>query len=132
MRVILIVGLVLAVPSIGHAQAAGTIEHAGHVTSTVDPIGVYDFTTDVDGMPLTGTIHIEKAAEVLGGRIDSDMTGPMPITAVTIAEDGVSLSFQSPEGPGTFQLVIDEMELSGSWEVAGMSGQVAGRKRVAE
>jgi hypothetical protein len=95
----------------------------------LDPVGVYDFTTEVDGTAVTGTITITSAATGYGGSIDTNVSETMPVRSVTVAGRKVTVLADAPDGPVTFVLDLDGDDFGGTWTYAGMSGTHSGKRR---
>jgi len=104
---------------------------AAPVRSGLDPLGVYDFSTDIQGSQVKGVITISRNAQgAFTGTITTDMTEPMPVTRVTV--DGQKLEVRSATADG--ELVINAEftadKFTGKWDLAGtMNGVMTGTKR---
>src|SRR5687767_2748094 len=62
--------------------------------AAVDPIGVYDFTTEVQGSAVKGVITITRNPQgAFTGSITTDVTDAMPVTKVTV--DGQKMDVRS-------------------------------------
>lgn len=95
---------------------------------TLDPVGVYDFSTDVEGQTVTGTMTITGTPGAYSGSISSDIGG---LTLRDITVDGMELSFvgDMPDATVYFVLVFDGDSISGEWDAEGMVGFISGKKR---
>lgn len=97
-----------------------------------DPVGVYDFTTQVDGSSVTGVLTIRRNTEGrLTATLSTPVTGDLPISNVT--QDGRNLEMRTNiEGDSMLMRVNVNAEgvLTGGWELSsGMRGGVSGRLR---
>jgi hypothetical protein len=95
----------------------------------LDPVGVYDFTTDVDGTAVTGTITITNGASGYGGSIGTNVTESMPVRSVAVEGQRVTVRADAPDGPVTFTMDFDGDDFIGTWTYADMSGTHSGRRR---
>jgi hypothetical protein len=95
-----------------------------------DPVGVYDFTTDVQGTPVSGTITLRRTDTGYSGTVSSDMTGDMPASA-TVTGRRAELRANTEQGPLTLSFdVAEDDTIAGSWQIAGgPTGTFAGRRR---
>ena len=96
---------------------------------TFNPVGVYDFTTAVEGQTVTGTLTLSGAPGAYSGSMTSDIGG---MTVRNISVDGMEVSFvgDMPEATVYFVLVFeDESSFSGEWDAEGMVGYLTGTKR---
>jgi hypothetical protein len=102
----------------------------GQARSTaVDPVGAFDFTTTVDGSPVTGTITITRSGAEYGGSVSTNVTESMPITAVTVEGQTVQVTGSTPDGPATLSMTFTGDTFTGTWSYAGMEGSLTGRRR---
>lgn len=99
-----------------------------------DPVGVYDFTTDVQGTSIRGVLTIRRVEDGLAGTIATDVTGEIPLQQVTV--EGRRAELRASTGEGHMLMRVDFLEegrLSGGWELSsGLSGAVTGRRRPAQ
>jgi hypothetical protein len=96
---------------------------------TIDPVGAFDFSTDVEGQPVTGTITISGATGGYSGSLSSDMGGG---TLRSIAVEGMELSFISYMPDATVYVVLvfeDQASFSGEWDAEGTFGYISGTRR---
>jgi hypothetical protein len=97
--------------------------------AALDPVGVYDFTTAVEGTVVTGTITITEATSGYGGSIATDATETIPVRSVAVEGQKLTVLADSPDGPVTFILTLDGDAFTGTWSYAGMSGTHKGTRR---
>jgi hypothetical protein len=96
----------------------------------VDPVGVFDFATNVEGTAVQGTITVESApGGGHGGSITTDVTEPIPISGVTVDGQNMTVTAQTPDGPITMSLTFTGNDFTGSWTMGGMSGSLNGSRR---
>lgn len=96
-----------------------------------DPVGVYDFTTQVDGSAVRGTLDLRRNAQgVLSAQITTDVTGTMTASAV-LTDRKVEMRAATEQGDLTMQFTVAEDDtIAGSWSLAtGMSGTLTGARR---
>ena len=98
-------------------------------TPTLDPVGVYDFTTSVEGQPMTGTLTITGSPDAYNGSMSTDMMGTIALRSFAV--DGMDLSFMAdlPEATVSFLLTFEGDEFTGDWDAGGMMGTMSGTKR---
>lgn len=99
--------------------------------SAFDPVGNYEFLTTVEGQSVPGTIEIQKNEQgSLTARVSTDMTGPIPITSITIEGMKVTMTGSLPDGQLGFIMEFKDLnEFSGSWSYAGMGGAFNGKRK---
>ena len=95
----------------------------------VDPVGMFDFSTHVDGTAVTGTISIEQSGNGHTGMITTSATEPVAISGVAVEGQQLTVTAQTPDGPVTMILVFTGNTFTGSWSYAGMSGTLTGQRR---
>lgn len=98
-------------------------------SNEVDPVGAFDFTTTVDGMPVNGTVTITRQGSQYGGSITTNVTEALPISTVTVEGQTVQIGSTAPDGPLTFSMIFTGETFTGSWTYAGMQGTLTGRRR---
>jgi hypothetical protein len=96
---------------------------------TLDAIGVYDFSTSVEGQTVTGTFTISGEPGAYTGSMSSSMFGTMPLR--DIAVDGMDLSFlvDLPDATVAIFLTFEADSYTGEWDAEGMTGFISGSKR---
>ena len=92
-------------------------------------VGVYDFSTNVQGMAVTGVVTITSQGSALGGKISTSATPDVPITSVTVEGQKIVVAAESPDGDVTIEMVMTGQDFTGQWWYAGQSGPLSGRKR---
>lgn len=98
-------------------------------SSEVDPVGAFDFTTTVEGTPVTGTITITRNGSEYGGSVSTNVTESMPISTVTVEGQSMQVTGSTPDGPVTISMTFTGETFTGSWSYAGMTGSLTGRRR---
>jgi hypothetical protein len=97
----------------------------------VDPVGIFDFTTALEGTVVNGTVTIAKAATGFTGTITTTATEPVPVRTVTVEGQKLTVTADTPDGPVTFVMEFKGDEFTGSWSYAGMAGTHTGKRRTA-
>jgi hypothetical protein len=96
-----------------------------------DPVGVYDFSTSVDGTTVPGTITFRRSAEgTLTAVLSTAVTGEIQIRTVTLDDRRMELR-SNIEGE-TLLMRLDFLEdgrITGGWEIGSGSGAVTGVRR---
>ena len=95
----------------------------------LDPVGVYDFSTSVEGQTLTGTITFTGSAGAYTGSFTTGMTGTVPLRNVEV--DGMDMTFlaDTPDATVAFLLTFEGDSFTGEWDAEGMVGFISGTKR---
>lgn len=98
--------------------------------AAVDPVGIFDFTTTVEGMAVTGTLTIRRgAAGAFEGSIATNITETIPVRTVTVTGQRMNVIADTPDGPITMVLEFTGNDFSGTWEGTGMAGTHSGKRR---
>ncbi|HSJ13775.1 MAG TPA: hypothetical protein VK939_05135 [Longimicrobiales bacterium] len=95
----------------------------------LDPTGTFDFSTVVDGSPVTGTITITRVATGLGGTITSTVTDTLTIRTVSVEGSRVLVTADTPDGPLSLNMDFAGDEFTGTWALGELSGTHSGRRR---
>lgn len=109
--------------------AAAAAPAAPAPTAAASAAGVYDFTTNVQGMAVTGVVTVTMANGRAGGTIATSATPEIPIRSVTVEGQKVTVGADSPDGEVTLEFTMAGQEFTGTWWYAGQSGSMTGRKR---
>ena len=96
----------------------------------LNPVGYFEFATDVEGEAVTGSFDIRQAE---GGGYTGTMTAsaapePIPIRSVTVEGQTMTVVADTPDGPVTAALTFTGDTFTGPWTYAGMSGTMAGKR----
>ena len=95
-----------------------------------DPTGAYDFSTNVEGTVVSGTLTVSEGPDGLRGVVTTDVTEPLPLSSVTVEGRTITGMGSTPEGAFTITLTVAEDDsLTGGWSLGPMSGSASGRKR---
>jgi hypothetical protein len=97
-----------------------------------DPIGTYDFTTDVQGTSIRGVLVLRRNDEgALVGSITSDVTGEVPLQQVTLDGRRAEARSTLPDGMLVMRMeFLGDDRLTGGWELStGLGGGVTGQRR---
>lgn len=98
-------------------------------TTAVNPVGVYDFSTNAEGMEVTGTITIVAREGGYGGSVATSATSGATISNVTVRDSTITVVANGGEGEVTLEFTVSNQAISGGWTFNGMQGVLAGRKR---
>jgi hypothetical protein len=94
----------------------------------LDPVGDYDYQTEVEGMPVSGTFTITGSPGSYAGNMTSDM-GAIALSDITVDGQEMTVVGDSPDFIVIFVLVFDGDSFTGEWDAEGMTGFVSGSKR---
>ena len=109
--------------------ACASAQVAPEAPAAPDPVGVYDFSTSVEGTVVTGTITITEGTNGYGGSIATDATETIPVRSVTVEGNRMTVLADSPDGPVSFVINLKGNDFTGTWSYAGMSGTHTGKRR---
>lgn len=99
-------------------------------TPAVDPVGVFEYTTSVQGQTVTGTITIAKTETGLGGKILSDAMPEIPIKAVTVEGKKLTIQAEIPDGALTITIEFEDAnKFAGNWTLGGEGGAISGKRK---
>jgi hypothetical protein len=95
---------------------------------TLDPVGVYDFSTEVDGQPVSGVLSISGSPGAYTATMSSDIGN---IGVRNIAVEGMRLSFigDHPDATVFIELVFSGDSFSGEWDAGDTFGYLSGSRR---
>jgi len=97
--------------------------------AAVNPVGRFEFSTTVQGQPVTGAIEIAGAPGAYTGQITTSVTPPLPVASVTVNGQEMVVTGNTPEGVVTLRLAFtDGTSFTGGWELAGDGGTLSGRR----
>lgn len=96
-----------------------------------DPVGTYDFSTQVEGTPIAGSMVVHRDAQgALVARITTPITGEF---AASVTVEGRRLALRGNAGDGVIAMtmtVADDDTVTGTWSVdTGESGTFTGKRR---
>jgi hypothetical protein len=94
-----------------------------------NPTGMYDFTTELEGQTITGTVEITGTEGAYTGWVSTDVTEPIPVTSVTVVENEMTVLAQAPDAPVTMVFTFTGNDFVADWEYAGQVGVARGSKR---
>jgi len=95
---------------------------------TLDPLGVYDFSTEVDGQPVTGVLSISGSPGAYTATMSSDIGN---IGVRNIKVEGMRLSFigDHPDATVFIEVVFSGDSFAGEWDAGDMFGYISGSRR---
>ena len=91
--------------------------------------GIYDFSTTVQGTTVTGVVTVTMSDGRAGGTVATSATPEVPIKAVTVEGQKVTITADSPDGEVVLEFNMSGQDFSGTWWYGGQSGALTGRKR---
>jgi hypothetical protein len=101
---------------------------AAPTVMALEPAGKYSAVTTVNGGPVNGTITITGKPGAYTGTFVSDALPEIPVTAVTVKGQTMTLQIETPNGAATITLNFTGAAYKGMWELAGQSGEMTGKK----
>lgn len=97
--------------------------------TALDPVGVYDFTTQIDGQEISATMYITGSPGAYTGRITTPDQPDLDITSVTVAGYTMTILGGGAEARLISTWVLQGDTLSGTWSYGDRSGEARGKKR---
>ena len=94
----------------------------------VNPVGTFEFATEVNGSPMKGTMSIVGSPGAYSGKMLSDVLPEVPITSVTVDGQTVKLIADTPNGAVLVNLAFTGAMFTGNWELGGQSGAMTGKR----
>ena len=119
---------ILAAALVLFAAACATAAPAPSGPAPLNPVGVFPFTTSVNGGEVTGSVEVTGEAGAYGGTIRTSITQDIPITGVVVTGQEMVVSAQTPDGPLTINMTFTGDTFTGEWELNGDGGTLYGRR----
>jgi len=96
--------------------------------ATVNPVGTFNFSTTVDGNPITGSIQVTGERDLYGGVIRTSITPDIPITDVTVEGQRMVVTANTPDGPLVLTMNFTGNAFTGGWTLDGDAGDITGQR----
>jgi hypothetical protein len=93
------------------------------------PVGIYDFSAELDGTPFTGRITITGKSGDYGGMVTTNISDPAAISSVLVNGPVITVVATTPAGNATFQLNMSGNAFTGSWAQGSEAGTLTGSKQ---
>jgi hypothetical protein len=97
-------------------------------STAVNPVGAYEFATQVNGEAITGTIEITGTPGAYGGRVVTLRYPEFTVRSASAAGQELTVVAETPTGNVTFRMAFTGPEFTGSWSLGGDTGAVTGRR----
>jgi hypothetical protein len=94
----------------------------------VNPVGTFNFTTAVQGEPVTGSIEVTGTPDAYGGTLRTSATPDIGITAVTVQGQRMVATVDTPDGQLVLTLNFTGNTFTGGWTLNGGSGEITGQR----
>lgn len=118
-----------ATPGIQAAQSATAVQPK---SATVDPAGIFEYSTTVDGTQMAGTFEINRRDDgSYSGRILSPMFPAIPITRVSVEGTNLIIGASMDGQALTMNLNFTGDRFAGTWSFGDGSagGNVSGKRK---
>ena len=120
-------------PAAMPAPAAAAPAPAPAMTATtrpaaLNPVGAYEFATELNGSPMKGSLTIGGSPGAYTGKLTSDVMPELPITSVSVDGQMVKLLADTPNGTVTINLTFTGDTFAGNWELGGQGGNLTGKR----
>lgn len=96
--------------------------------AAVNPVGQFEFNTEVNGSPMKGNLRIAGTTGGWTGSMTSDITPELPITSIAVDGQTMKLVMDTPNGAATINLSFTGDTFTGNWELGGASGPLTGKR----
>jgi hypothetical protein len=118
-----------AAPAGDPAPAPQPAPAAAPAPAALNPVGKYEFATTLQGQTLTGTMEITGTPGAYAGRITSSATEPIPITAVTVEGQNLTVAGETPNGTLTIRMTMAaDGTFTGGWTLANDGAMLTGKR----
>jgi hypothetical protein len=94
----------------------------------LDPVGTYEFSTDIDGQPFGGTMEITGTPGAYSGWIRGEGLPPIAITSVAVQGRTMRIAASADGTPVAIDLEFNGAQFTGNWSAGEMGGVLTGRK----
>lgn len=114
---------------LGLAACASASNSAPAGPAPLNPVGYYEFSTDVEGQLVTGAIEIRRVdGGGYGGVVTTSATEPLPLQSVVVDGQKLTIAGDTPDGMVSMTITFTGEVFTGSWTYAGMSGTMSGKR----
>ena len=113
-RVVFGVVMVVVAVAVAGAQTAQPL-------TPKEIVGVWEGAAQTPNGDVTLKVEFTIKEEKLAGMIESSM-GPMPVTTVTLTEDGISMEIVVMESPAFLVAKVTGTRMDGTWTLGEQSG----------
>lgn len=117
-----------APPETAPAPTRAAVVAAPAKPAALNPVGNFEFNTEVNGSPMKGSLTVTGSAGNLVGKMSSDITPELPATSVTVDGQTMKVVLDTPNGAATINLVFTGDSFTGNWELGGASGPLTGKR----
>lgn len=105
------------------ASASAPVAAAG-----VNPLGTFNFSTTVQGDPVTGSIEVTGTPGAYGGTLRTSVTPDIPLSGVTVQGQRMVVTSDTPDGQLVLTLNFEGNAFTGGWTLNGGSGDLTGQR----
>lgn len=97
-------------------------------SAALNPVGAYEFATQVNGEAVSGTMEITGTPGAYGGRVATNHFPEFAVRSVSAAGQEMTVVAETPNGSVTFRMAFTGPAFTGSWSLGGDSGAITGRR----
>jgi hypothetical protein len=119
-------------PAAGGATTSTTTTTAtGATTSSaasLNPVGTYEFATEVNGDAVTGTMEITGTPGAYAGRVVTLRFPEFTVRSASAEGQVLTVVAATPTGDVTFRMAFTGQTFAGTWSLGGDTGPVTGRR----
>jgi hypothetical protein len=96
--------------------------------AALNPVGQYEFATQVNGEAVTGTIEITGTPGAYGGRVVTLQFPEFTVRSASAAGQELTVVAETPTGNVTFRMAFTGNTFTGGWTLGGDTGPITGRR----
>lgn len=97
-------------------------------SAALNPVGEYEFATQVNGEAVTGTIEITGTPGAYGGRIVTLKFPEFTVRSASAAGQELTVVAETPNGNVTFRMAFTGNTFTGGWTLGGDTAAITGRR----
>lgn len=97
-------------------------------STALNPVGAYEFATQVNGDAVTGTMEITGTPGAYTGRVVTLHFPEFTVRSASAAGQELTVVAETPTGNVTFRMAFTGPAFTGSWSLGGDSGPITGRR----
>jgi hypothetical protein len=124
-------GMPSATPAPSPAPASSSAPQAAAAPArpaALNPVGTFEFATEVNGSPMKGVLNVAGMSGSYTGSMKSDITPELPLTSVAVSGQTMKVVLDTPNGAATINLTFTGDTFTGTWELGGAGGPLTGKR----
>ena len=97
-------------------------------SAALNPVGEYEFATQVNGEAVTGTMEITGTPGAYGGRVVTLKIPEFTVRSASAAGQELTVVAETPTGNLTLRMTFTGDTFTGGWTLGGDTGAITGRR----